>query len=72
MKPIINTGPDIGRNDPCPCGDGRKFKHCHYGPRTSGLESIATAAGHPQERPVTYSYMPSIRPFTRIFKRKDA
>jgi len=18
-----------GRNDPCPCGGGRKFKHCH-------------------------------------------
>jgi uncharacterized protein len=18
-----------GRNDPCPCGSGRKFKHCH-------------------------------------------
>jgi len=21
---------DIGRNDPCPCGSGKKFKHCHY------------------------------------------
>ena len=20
----------VGRNDPCPCGSGRKFKHCHY------------------------------------------
>ena len=20
---------DIGRNDPCPCGSGKKFKHCH-------------------------------------------
>ncbi len=19
----------VGRNDPCPCGSGRKFKHCH-------------------------------------------
>ena len=19
----------IGRNEPCPCGSGRKFKHCH-------------------------------------------
>jgi hypothetical protein len=19
-----------GRNDPCPCGSGKKFKHCHY------------------------------------------
>ena len=22
-------GPKIGRNDPCPCGSGKKFKHCH-------------------------------------------
>jgi len=22
-----------GRNDPCPCGSGRKFKHCHGAPR---------------------------------------
>jgi len=21
----------IGRNDPCPCGSGRKFKKCHLG-----------------------------------------
>jgi preprotein translocase subunit SecA len=19
----------IGRNDPCPCGSGKKYKHCH-------------------------------------------
>jgi preprotein translocase subunit SecA len=23
------TGPKIGRNDPCPCGSGKKFKQCH-------------------------------------------
>ena len=22
-------GKDVGRNDPCPCGSGRKFKRCH-------------------------------------------
>ena len=21
--------PRVGRNDPCPCGSGKKFKHCH-------------------------------------------
>src|SRR6266568_2605886 len=26
-KPI-RTGPKVGRNDPCPCGSGRKYKHC--------------------------------------------
>jgi preprotein translocase subunit SecA len=24
----------VGRNDPCPCGSGRKFKRCHGDPRT--------------------------------------
>jgi SEC-C motif-containing protein len=27
-KTVIRTGPKIGRNDPCPCGSGRKYKHC--------------------------------------------
>ena len=22
-------GPKVGRNEPCPCGSGKKFKHCH-------------------------------------------
>ncbi len=25
----VKVGPKIGRNDPCPCGSGKKFKHCH-------------------------------------------
>src|SRR5437868_4924236 len=25
----IRVGPKIGRNDPCPCGSGKKYKHCH-------------------------------------------
>lgn len=25
---IVNDGPKIGRNDPCPCGSGKKFKKC--------------------------------------------
>ena len=25
----IRTAPKIGRNEPCPCGSGKKFKHCH-------------------------------------------
>ncbi len=24
-----SAGPRIGRNDPCPCGSGKKFKQCH-------------------------------------------
>jgi preprotein translocase subunit SecA len=28
QQPIVN-GPKIGRNDPCPCGSGKKYKACH-------------------------------------------
>jgi len=28
-QPIVNEGPKIGRNDPCPCGSGKKYKNCH-------------------------------------------
>ena len=27
-KTIVNEGPKIGRNDPCPCGSGKKYKNC--------------------------------------------
>ena len=27
-KTIIRTGPKVGRNDPCPCGSGKKYKQC--------------------------------------------
>jgi SEC-C motif-containing protein len=26
---VVRTGPKVGRNDPCPCGSGKKYKHCH-------------------------------------------
>ncbi|MGN5583934.1 preprotein translocase subunit SecA [Stutzerimonas sp. Brlt_13] len=25
----VSTEPKIGRNEPCPCGSGKKYKHCH-------------------------------------------
>jgi preprotein translocase subunit SecA len=28
---VIRRGPKIGRNDPCPCGSGRKYKKCCLG-----------------------------------------
>jgi preprotein translocase subunit SecA len=27
--PVVRDGPKVGRNDPCPCGSGKKYKHCH-------------------------------------------
>jgi preprotein translocase subunit SecA len=28
LEPIRNLGPKVGRNDPCPCGSGKKYKQC--------------------------------------------
>jgi preprotein translocase subunit SecA len=28
-QPLVREEPKVGRNDPCPCGSGKKFKHCH-------------------------------------------
>ena len=27
-KTVVNEGPKVGRNDPCPCGSGKKYKNC--------------------------------------------
>jgi preprotein translocase subunit SecA len=29
IEPIRNRGARVGRNDPCPCGSGKKYKNCH-------------------------------------------
>jgi len=28
-KPVQSSHPKVGRNDPCPCGSGKKYKRCH-------------------------------------------
>ena len=28
-EPLARSLPKVGRNEPCPCGSGRKYKHCH-------------------------------------------
>jgi preprotein translocase subunit SecA len=28
-EPIRNRMEKVGRNDPCPCGSGKKYKNCH-------------------------------------------
>ena len=28
-KTVVNNEPKVGRNDPCPCGSGKKYKNCH-------------------------------------------
>jgi preprotein translocase subunit SecA len=29
QAPLKRFGDKIGRNDPCPCGSGKKYKNCH-------------------------------------------
>ncbi|MSQ67747.1 MAG: zinc chelation protein SecC [Gammaproteobacteria bacterium] len=31
LAPARNPLRTVGRNDPCPCGSGKKFKKCHAG-----------------------------------------
>jgi preprotein translocase subunit SecA len=28
-QPFVRGAQKVGRNDPCPCGSGKKYKHCH-------------------------------------------
>jgi preprotein translocase subunit SecA len=43
------TGTDIGRNDPCWCGSGKKYKHCHMRSDQTGTTSAKQPA--PASRP---------------------
>ena len=29
VQPFVRSTPKVGRNDPCYCGSGKKFKQCH-------------------------------------------
>jgi preprotein translocase subunit SecA len=29
QEPVRRSSPKVGRNDPCPCGSGKKYKNCH-------------------------------------------
>jgi preprotein translocase subunit SecA len=35
-KPFKRNVPKVGRNDPCPCGSGKKYKHCHGAAEAGG------------------------------------
>ncbi|MEZ5312008.1 MAG: SEC-C metal-binding domain-containing protein [Microthrixaceae bacterium] len=40
---LNSSGPTAGRNDPCPCGSGRKYKRCHAGIDEIPLRARLTA-----------------------------
>jgi preprotein translocase subunit SecA len=29
VQTVVRNQPKVGRNQPCPCGSGKKYKHCH-------------------------------------------
>ncbi|MEJ2367898.1 MAG: preprotein translocase subunit SecA [Acidobacteriota bacterium] len=35
-KPVVRKDRKIGRNEPCPCGSGKKYKKCHGAPGAAG------------------------------------
>jgi preprotein translocase subunit SecA len=35
-EPYVRSVPKVGRNEPCPCGSGRKYKHCHGALQANG------------------------------------
>jgi len=37
-QPYRREEPRVGRNDPCPCGSGKKYKKCHMGKDLEGSE----------------------------------
>jgi uncharacterized protein YecA (UPF0149 family) len=38
-KPIVKSGPIVGRNDPCSCGSGKKYKNCCLDMANGGTSS---------------------------------
>ena len=42
-EPIRNIGEKVGRNDPCPCGSGKKYKNCHM--KLEKREEVISGAG---------------------------
>jgi uncharacterized protein YecA (UPF0149 family) len=31
VQQVVRSAAKVGRNDPCPCGSGKKYKKCHGG-----------------------------------------
>ncbi|MFQ3660899.1 MAG: preprotein translocase subunit SecA [Chloroflexaceae bacterium] len=46
-KPARRKAPLPGRNDPCPCGSGKKFKQCHMGREQEIMHLLAAGAPGP-------------------------
>jgi len=43
---VRKSGPDLGRNDPCWCGSGKKYKNCHMNSDRSGGGNSGVSGGN--------------------------
>ena len=43
-EPVRNVGKKVGRNDPCPCGSGKKFKACCMRKQSAGRSFLIGSA----------------------------
>ena len=66
--------PSVGRNDPCPCGSGRKHKHCCLEEQGSGLHYDSPAGVFAEIRQALegrhFSSLEELRAFTDRFMRQ--
>jgi hypothetical protein len=46
--PYVRAMPKVGRNDPCPCGSGKKYKHCCLAARTADAIFGKAALANPR------------------------
>ena len=52
-QPVKRTFQKVGRNDPCPCGSGKKYKHCHMRQDLAeGRVAMAEGMAPPQQNSV--------------------
>lgn len=49
LAATASTRPPAGRNEPCPCGSGKRYKHCH-GAAPAGAPAAAVPRASPEEQ----------------------
>jgi len=49
-QPVRAAGAKVGRNDPCPCGSGKKYKHCCMRKDLAQVQSKASPSGTKKKR----------------------
>ena len=55
VQTVRRDEPKVGRNDPCPCGSGKKYKKCHGAPR-SARPRPATRLWKPETHRQSFSW----------------